>query len=102
PGLYKVAANGGNPSLASTLDSSRREIYYAWPQFLPDGRRFLYFVASGRAEYAGIYLGSVNSAKTRHLINISGNAVYAESPAGRGYLLFYARDYPDGPTARRE
>src|SRR5262249_33650709 len=42
-GLSRVSAAGGDPSVLTTLDRSRGEYSHRWPQFLPDGRSFLYF-----------------------------------------------------------
>ena len=59
--LSRVAASGGAPVAASRLDSSRGDVLHRWPQFLPDGKRFLVFVGTARRETTGIYLGSLES-----------------------------------------
>ena len=41
-GLFKVSAAGGGPAPVTNLDKAQGEISHAWPQFLPDGRHFLY------------------------------------------------------------
>jgi serine/threonine protein kinase/Tol biopolymer transport system component len=55
-----------------------------WPQFLPDGHHFLYFVQSLRDDSRGEYLGSIDAPETRRLLTSVSKAVFA-SP---GYLLF--------------
>jgi len=40
--LFKVDAQGGVASAATRLDSTRNESSHRFPQFLPDGRHFLY------------------------------------------------------------
>ena len=45
--IYRVPAAGGTPVVAVKPDASRKETTVAWPEFLPDGRHFLY-MASGR------------------------------------------------------
>ena len=82
-GLYRVSAAGGEPSPLTTPDRSRPEYSHRWPQFLPDGRSFLYFI-SGTPESRGIYLGSLDSKEIRRLLPIDSSAVYAPP----GYLLF--------------
>src|SRR4029079_15896029 len=44
--LAQVSAWGCDPKLVTELDASRQESSQRWPQFLPDGRSFLYFVRS--------------------------------------------------------
>ena len=61
------------------------------PQFLPDGRHFLYYVTGGSAEANGIYVASLDDeGQTRRLLPDSTVARYV--PSGRtgrnGYLLF--------------
>src|SRR4051812_42125608 len=45
-GLFRVSADGGTPVRVTTLDRSRRERNHFWPEFLPDGRHFLYMATS--------------------------------------------------------
>jgi eukaryotic-like serine/threonine-protein kinase len=59
--LSRVAASGGAPVAATRLDSSRGDVLHRWPQFLPDGKRFLVFVSTKSRETTGIYLGSLES-----------------------------------------
>src|ERR1700756_3941749 len=56
--------------------------------FFPEGRHFIYFVQSARAENAGIYVASLGSEGGKRLVNSRTNAVYAGSSRGGGYLLF--------------
>lgn len=85
PLLYRVPAWGGEPKRVLTLDPSRQERSHACPQFLPDGRHFLYLSRSVGTK-AGIYIGSLDSAETRLLLPIRSNAQYV-SPG----LLLYGR-----------
>jgi Tol biopolymer transport system component len=86
--LYEVPATGGAATPVLPLDPSRQETSHSSPQFLPDGRHFLYFVQSGRTENRGIYIGSLGSKETRRLMNTDRNAVYVGQPTGPGHLLF--------------
>ena len=65
----------------TTLDKAH-ENSHRWPQFLPDGRHFLYF--SRQPEKSGIYVGSLDSKETRRILDADYNAMYAAP----GYLLF--------------
>ena len=66
-GLYRVAVTSGKATPVTTLDPVRQEVLHLWPQFLPDGRHFIYLVQSTRPENTGIYAGSLDS-KERRLI----------------------------------
>ncbi len=85
-GLTQVPAAGGDPTSATTLGPS--EVIHRWPQFLPDGRHFLFFAGTGRPETRGVFLGSLGSKSTRRVLTANTQALYAGSPAGSGYLLF--------------
>ena len=83
-GLFQVPASGGIPTLLTTLESSRSETTHQWPQFLTDGRHFLYFAESLEDEHRGIYVASLDSEEPRFVLQTEVQATYAAS----GYLLF--------------
>jgi Tol biopolymer transport system component len=64
--LSQVPAAGGQVTAATTLDTSR-DVAHWLPQFLPDGRRFIFFVGTFSESDQGFYLGSLESRDT-HLI----------------------------------
>jgi serine/threonine protein kinase/Tol biopolymer transport system component len=70
--LMRIEAGGGRLMEATRLDPPR-QIAHRFPEFLPDGRRFLFF-ASGPLENRGIYVGSLESSETHRLFE-------ADSPA---------------------
>ena len=80
-GLSRVAAAGGTPALATTLDTTGGEQWHAHPFFLPDGRHFLY--AAGGGPTPGVYLGSLDSPDRTRLLDSFANAQYAS-----GFLIF--------------
>ncbi|HMG32761.1 MAG TPA: protein kinase, partial [Blastocatellia bacterium] len=82
--LYRVSAAGGAPAPLTTLDASRKEVAHVYPQFLPDGRRFIYLAISAQRENSGIFVGSLDSKETKLLVNAYQAAAYARP----GYLLF--------------
>jgi Tol biopolymer transport system component len=82
--LYEIPETGGTPRALTAPDQSRGEVSHQWPTFLPDGRHFVYFASSDRAEYRGLYVGEIGSSERRWLGAADGGAAYA-SP---GYLLF--------------
>jgi Tol biopolymer transport system component/DNA-binding winged helix-turn-helix (wHTH) protein len=91
--IYRVPVTGGEPKPATVLDRDAQDNFHASPQFLPDGRHFIYFVRSSRPENTGIYLGSLDSKERKRLVNSNTNAVYAPESSSRsdsGYLLYTA------------
>jgi Tol biopolymer transport system component len=87
--LYQVAAAGGTPKPVTALDAARAEVAHGFPQFLPDGRHFLYLAASSRPGESSIRAGSLDSTTSKVLLSADTSAAYA--PALRGHpasLLF--------------
>jgi len=82
-GLIRVSAAGGGAALLTTPDRAQKEIGHVLPQFLPDGRRFLFTVLPGNV----VRLGSLDSPVQSPLLTVGTHAVYAPP----GYLL-YARE----------
>ncbi len=91
PVIYRVSAAGGQASPVTALDRANQETFHTSPQFLPDGRHFIYFARSVRPEITGIYVASLDSKESKHLVNSNTNAAYASSsPGAPGYLLYTA------------
>ena len=85
--LYRVPESGGTPVAVTTLDNARIETGHIRPQFMPDGRHFLFLATSNERDKAGAYIGSLDSLERDPLDGVTSSVSYA-SP---GYLLF-ARD----------
>jgi Tol biopolymer transport system component/predicted Ser/Thr protein kinase len=86
--IYFVRSTGGAVTPVTKLDGSRQEGSHRFPQFLPDGRHFLFTVRSGLAEQRGIYAGSLDGKTKKRLVGFDSSAVYAPP----GYLLFLKGD----------
>ena len=84
--LYKVATSGGQGAPVTTLDHSRLERAHRFPQFLPDGRRFIFLAQAADPQQSAIYLGALDHPRVTRLVGTETRAVYVP-----GYLLF-ARD----------
>jgi len=82
--LVRTSASGGAITLATTLDTSRRQTGHYWPHFLPDGRHFTYLARSPNKQDNGIYVGSLDSTDSKLLVQTDAAAMYAPP----GYLLF--------------
>jgi Tol biopolymer transport system component len=57
--IYRVPASGGQPAVVTRLEPG--DVIHRFPQFLADGRRFLFFVKTEKAEATGIYLDSLDA-----------------------------------------
>jgi serine/threonine protein kinase len=82
--IHRVMATGGVPEPITWLDASEHEEGHGTPQFLPDGRRFLYWSrawAPGR-ETVKIYVGSLDDKKWRRLIGAGSHAAFVNSKDG--------------------
>ncbi len=64
--LFRVSPTGGAATAVTRLDVAEH-VTHRFPHFLPDGRRFL-FLAIGPTDVRGIYIGSVDSAKTKRIM----------------------------------
>jgi eukaryotic-like serine/threonine-protein kinase len=87
--LHRVAAGGGTPEPLTTLNSARRENSHRWPQFLPDGRHFIYTARSDLPQNTGIYVASLDNPGSPRLLVTAQSAGVFVSP---GFLLF-VRDH---------
>jgi Tol biopolymer transport system component/predicted Ser/Thr protein kinase len=79
--IYSVSSAGGSPAPLTSLGAPT-QLGQLWPQFLPDGRHFVYL--ANNAENAAIYAGSLDSKGSKMLLKTNSAALY--SPPG--YLLF--------------
>jgi serine/threonine protein kinase len=78
--LLKIPATGGERVAVTRLEPGQGS--HRFPQFLPDGRRFIYFVQGGPAQ--GVYAGSLDGGTSKRLANADAAAVVSPS----GFLLF--------------
>jgi len=85
-GFFRVPAGGGEPVQITTLDRSRQENSHRWPQFLPDGQRFLFVARSGRPDRSAAYVGFLDGQLPVRLMETSSQVRYAPS----GHLLWTA------------
>ena len=84
PGLYRIAASGGQPVRMISLDVLSGENSHRYPSFLPDGRHVLYFARNPvNPEFTGVWVASLEG-ETRQILNVNSLAMYAPP----GYLLY--------------
>jgi serine/threonine protein kinase/Tol biopolymer transport system component len=75
--LTRIRADGTGSADQTTVETDHGEICHRWPQFLPDGRHFLFFVRSSDVEKHGVYLGSLDSPERTMLVSSRSSAQYA-------------------------
>jgi Tol biopolymer transport system component len=80
-GLSRVAASGGDPQAVTTLGVDERS--HRFPSFLPDGRRFLFYIDARTPERAGVFVADLDGSNRRRIIAADSAALY-----GSGRLLF--------------
>lgn len=81
-GLFTVSASGGEAKPLTIVDTARQQASHRFPQFLPDGKHFLFLIQGAPTE-AGVAIGSLDSARFTRLEGASSMALYSQP----GYLL---------------
>lgn len=84
-GLKSVHASGGPVDSVTQLDPRWAEVAHEWPQFLPDGKHFLFFVNSQDPSRSGTYLGTLGSFERVRLLDGSMAATIYTPP---GYFMY--------------
>jgi eukaryotic-like serine/threonine-protein kinase len=83
-GLSLVSPGGGAVRVVTQLDRALHSTH-RWPQFLPDGKHFIFYAATHDklgAEQNGIWFASLDGGAPKQVLKASANALYAS-----GYLL---------------
>jgi eukaryotic-like serine/threonine-protein kinase len=96
--LMRVMSTGGTPVAATRHAPGQGS--HRWPQFLPDGRHFLFFMAYGRPETQGIYVGTLDGGEATRVLSAETAAVYAPPGAllwvRQGVLVAHRFDPANG------
>lgn len=82
--LHLVPASGGRVTPATTLDRSKQEYGHARPEFLSDGRRFVFESISSNPAHSGTYVGDLESGERVRLLDGSHHVA---TLAPNGHLL---------------
>ncbi len=80
--VQRVSASGGVPSGATNIDRAGGETYTAWPQFLPDGKHFVYIAYGAEGRDRTLRIGSLDSEETKSIGEVRTRVEYAS-----GHLL---------------
>ena len=85
--IYRVPAAGGTPVVAVKPDATRGEGQVGWPEFLSDGKHFMYLVMNQKSEDSSYRVASIDSSDTQPLASAQTQLAYA--PPDR---LLFVRD----------
>jgi eukaryotic-like serine/threonine-protein kinase len=80
--IFRTSVQGGERIAVTNVDRPRQRGHY-FPQFLPDGQHFLFFVG-GNPEARGVYVGQLDRLDSKRLFDAAGPAAYAVT----GHLIF--------------
>jgi eukaryotic-like serine/threonine-protein kinase len=87
-GIFRVPDDGGPPIQLTKLDAADKEINHVWPEWLPDGRHFLYTAtsldATGKRAPRAVYVRSIDADDRKLLTHAESRVMYAAP----GYLLY--------------
>lgn len=86
--IMKVSSNGGPATEITKLNSDLRQSSHRWPQFLPDGKHFIYFGRGENRDAQGIYAGSVDGMEPKLILPTTVLARYTPGGKDSGKLLF--------------
>jgi len=84
--IWRVPAGGGVAARVTKLDPALHTTH-RWPQFLSDGKHFVYLAQNhlgGKREAGGIYGASLDGGAPKFIVRTEGSAIYSS-----GYLLYY-------------
>jgi len=83
PGIFRVSDRGGEPVRVLGVDPSD-PVALLWPQFLPDGRRFLFQALAPNMKSRELRVGSLDSREVRAITSLASRFEYAAP----GYLIY--------------
>ena len=81
--ISRISASGGSVTSVTRLDPTQGIVSHYWPQFLPDGRHFLYYQRGKSPENSGVYLSALDSSDATRVLAAESMALYAS-----GFLWF--------------
>jgi Tol biopolymer transport system component/DNA-binding winged helix-turn-helix (wHTH) protein len=82
-GLWRISASGGAPERVRTGAGAIE----SWPQFLPDGRHFLFLTGAYHGTPGLLHAGSLDAPASQRLIAVDSRATYVA-----GGRVIFARD----------
>jgi eukaryotic-like serine/threonine-protein kinase len=77
--LGRVPETGGTPVLLPRPPGRQADVVYIWPQFLPDGERYLFRVVRGPRTAQGLFAGALDSEAATRVLDATINVVPGET-----------------------
>lgn len=77
-GLSRVSATGGDPLPVTRVDAARGQRAHLSPQFLPDGRRFVFFVDALSEGKNAMHVGEIDAAGSTAIADDRGPAAFVD------------------------
>ena len=96
--LYVIHDTGGSPRQVTQLEVGLTENSHRGPEFLPDGRRFLYTSRAADRDNNALYVASLDSPERRRLMPAEAHVSYVAPGTDRPGALFY---YSEGALIAR-
>ncbi len=92
-GLYRVPRSGGVATRITRTDATRHETALGFPQFLPDGRGFLYFIQSTDPGVQGVYAAALERPEERNrVLSTDHKALYSPPQGSHPGMLLWLRE----------
>src|SRR3954469_1279585 len=89
-GIFAISASGGTMRQMTKLNAAENETTHRYPEFLPDGKHFLYLArhsGAGAGVRPTIFVGSLDGGPPKKILEAASNVKYVS-----GYVL-YAREH---------
>jgi Tol biopolymer transport system component len=93
--VHRVDARGGTPVAVTALDAARGDEAHRWPQWMPDGRHFVFMPWRDGATRRTLQLGSIDGTPPRPLFESQSGALVAADH------FVYVTDMPSRIRAQR-
>src|SRR4029077_5018951 len=91
-GLWRVSADGGEPTVLTTPDAAEGESHHAFPSVLPGGRGVLFTImGAGEAGNAQVAVLDAKTGRRKTLVRGGSQAEYVDASPGTaqaGYLIY--------------
>ena len=93
--IHTVDPSGGESRAVTALDVEAGENAHYWPQWLPDGERFLYMIRTRSQNDQGVYLGRVTDGidtERRRIVAAASSAWFVPEHEGEPAMLLWVHD----------
>jgi Tol biopolymer transport system component len=105
-GLSRVSAQGGPPAPATQVPAEATNDAQRYPQFLPDGKSFLFLHLAPSPDREGIYVGSLDGGPSERVLAGPDQAIFARGSRGASGFLVHRREHtllaqPFDPASRK-